>query len=120
MSTSTKLWAAAGTSRTRPGSRPTRRCRRRPTCRKPRRRGTRRRRVFAGTAGSREGDRMRKFGVLAFVASLLAAGIEAQNPAPAPTPAMPLELYQVDLVPTGTGFAVTKPVQEGDVWVFQV
>ncbi len=63
---------------------------------------------------------MRKFGVLGFVASLLAAGIEAQNPAPAPTPAGPLEIYQVDLVPTGTGFAVTKPVQEGDVWVFQV
>ena len=63
---------------------------------------------------------MRKFAVLGFVASLLAAGIQAQNPAPAPTPAGPLELYQVDLVPTGTGFAVTKPVLQGDVWVFQV
>jgi hypothetical protein len=63
---------------------------------------------------------MRKFGVLGFVASLLAAGIQAQNSAPPPTPAGPLELYQVDLVPTGTGFAVTKPVLQGDVWVFQV
>ncbi len=63
---------------------------------------------------------MRKFGVLGFVASLLSAGIEAQNPVAAPTPAGPLEIYQVDLVPTGTGFAMTKPVQEGDVWVFQV
>ena len=63
---------------------------------------------------------MRKFAVLGFVASLLSAGMEAQNHAPAPTPAGPLELYQVDLVPTGTGFAVTKPVLEGDVWVFQV
>ena len=41
-------------------------------------------------------------------------------PAPAATPVGPLELYQVDLVPTGTGFAVTKPVLQGDVWVFQV
>jgi hypothetical protein len=66
---------------------------------------------------------MRKFAVLGFVASLLSAGIQAQaaqNPPPAPTPAGPLEIYQVDLVPTGTGFAVTQPVQEGDVWVFQV
>ncbi len=63
---------------------------------------------------------MRKLAVLGFVASLLPAGIEAQNPAAAPTPAGPLEIYQVDLVPTGTGFAMTKPVQEGDVWVFQV
>ena len=63
---------------------------------------------------------MRKFAVLGFVASLLSAGMEARNPAPAPTPAGPLELYQVDLVPTGTGFAVTRPVLQGDVWVFQV
>ena len=63
---------------------------------------------------------MRKFAVLGLVASLLSAGMEAQDPAPAPTPAAPLELYQVDLVPTGTGFAVTKPVLQGDVWVFQV
>ena len=77
-------------------------------------------RVFAGTPGSKKGDGMRKFVVLGFVASLLSAGMEAQNPAPAPTPAAPLELYQVDLVPTGTGFAVTKPVLQGDVWVFQV
>src|SRR5262245_31729843 len=49
-----------------------------------------------------------------------AAVAHAQQPAPAPTPAAPLELYQVDLVPTGTGFAVTKPVLQGDVWVFQV
>ena len=63
---------------------------------------------------------MRKLAVLGFVASLLPAGIQAQNPAPAPTPAGPLEIYQVDLVPTGTGFATTKPIQEGDVWVFKV
>ena len=44
----------------------------------------------------------------------------AQNPPPAPTPAGPLEIYQVDLVPTGTGFAMTKPVLQGDVWVFKV
>ena len=51
---------------------------------------------------------------------ILAAVAHAQQPAAAATPAAPLELYQVDLVPTGTGFAVTKPVLQGDVWVFQV
>ncbi len=62
---------------------------------------------------------MRKLGSVVFAASLFAAGAFARQ-APAPTPAGPLELYQVDLVPTGTGFAVTKPVLQGDVWVFQV
>lgn len=50
----------------------------------------------------------------------LASVARAQQPAPAPTPVGPLELYQIDLVPTGTGFALTKPVLQGDVWVFQV
>jgi len=63
---------------------------------------------------------MRKFGVLGFVAWLLSAALQAQNPAPAPTPSGPLEIYQVDLVPTGTGFAMTQPVLQGDVWVFKV
>ena len=67
--------------------------------------------------------RIRKLGVLGLVVSLLSAGMAAQaaqNPPPAPTPAGPLEIYQVDLVPTGTGFAMTKPVLQGDVWVFKV
>ena len=49
------------------------------------------------------------------------AGQPASPGAPAAAvPAAPPELYQVDLNPTGTGFAVTKPVLQGDAWVFQV
>ena len=32
----------------------------------------------------------------------------------------PPEIWQIDLLPTGTGFTVTKPVLQGDVWVFRV
>ena len=71
---------------------------------------------------------MRKTGALLFAALIFAALSRAQqSPAPAQAPAAnatkvaaAFELYQVDLVPTGTGFAVTKPVLEGDVWVFKV
>jgi len=59
------------------------------------------------------------------------AALHAQQPASAPAPAtLPVteptkvphqgvEIYQVDLIPTGMGFAVGKPVLEGDVYVFQ-
>jgi hypothetical protein len=40
------------------------------------------------------------------------------NPAPAQQPL--LEIYQIDLNPSGTGFALSKPVLEGDVYVFKV
>ena len=66
-------------------------------------------------------SRISVFGMLALAA--IARGQQSASPgasAPAPTPVGPLELYQVDLVPTGTGFAVTKPVLQGDVWVFKV
>ena len=63
---------------------------------------------------------MRKAGALLLTTLIFAAAAHAQQAPPAPTPAAPDELYQVDLVPTGTGFAVTKPVLQGDVWVFQV
>jgi hypothetical protein len=69
---------------------------------------------------------MRKAGALFFTVLILASGAQArqaQAPPPAGKPAEVaelFELYQVDLVPTGTGFAVTKPVLQGDVWVFQV
>lgn len=33
-------------------------------------------------------------------------------------PRKPIEIWQVDLVPTGTGFAVTEPRLEGDTYVF--
>jgi hypothetical protein len=38
----------------------------------------------------------------------------------AQAPEDPLEIYQIDLIPTGTGFALTKPVLEGEVYVFKV
>ena len=70
---------------------------------------------------------MRQVGAIVLGALVLAAGAQARQTTAARTPAAkpaeaagPLELYQVDLVPTGTGFAVTKPVLQGDVWVFQV
>ena len=59
-------------------------------------------------------------GTLTLALAVTAQAQQSPPPAPAPTLAAPLELYQVDLVPTGTGFAVTKPVLQGDVWVFQV
>ena len=61
-----------------------------------------------------------------FVATLLfvAASLQGQQPVPqqpvpqqTPIPEAPNVIYQVDLEPTGTGFAMGKPVQEGDVWV---
>jgi hypothetical protein len=52
-------------------------------------------------------------------ASLQGQQPAAQQPAPqqAPTPEAPNVIYRVDLEPTGTGFVMGKPVQEGDVWV---
>jgi hypothetical protein len=63
------------------------------------------------------------------VVAALALAVSAPGPASQTPPSSgektappegPLELYQIDLVPTGSGFAVTKPVLEGDVYVFQV
>jgi hypothetical protein len=53
---------------------------------------------------------------------LAARPLLAQAPAAAASPGAPrapLEIWQVDLVPTGSGFAVTKPVLDGDAWVFK-
>jgi hypothetical protein len=69
---------------------------------------------------------MRKNVALLFIALIVAAAARAQQAQAPPPAAKPteaageFELYQVDLVPTGSGFAVTKPVLEGDVWVFKV
>lgn len=54
-----------------------------------------------------------------------AAGQPAQaRPTPAvgmaPAPQASLEIYQVDLIPSGTGFALSKPVLDGDVYTFIV
>lgn len=42
-----------------------------------------------------------------------------QSAAPQATP-VPLEIYQIDLDPSGTAFALSKPKLEGDVYVFTV
>jgi len=58
-----------------------------------------------------------------FLATLALAGGAAGQTPPSPSAGgaeAPLEIYQIDLVPSGTGFALTKPVLEGDVYVFQV
>lgn len=65
---------------------------------------------------------------------LLAAALRGQQPAaqqsqsqPSKAAAQPakaqepsLEIYQIDLVPTGTGFALAKPILDGDVYVLTV
>jgi hypothetical protein len=54
------------------------------------------------------------------VFALIAGSVVAQTASTAPTPRPDLlEIYQIDLVPTGTAFALTKPVLEGDAWVFK-
>jgi hypothetical protein len=63
---------------------------------------------------------MRKF--VGLVAGLLfgAASLLGQQPASQPTliPPSPITIYQIDLLPTGTGFSMDEPVLEGDVYVF--
>jgi len=63
---------------------------------------------------------MRSAIVLAFAGMLLSTGASGQTSAASQPKAAEAEIYQVDLNPTGTGFSLTKPVLEGDVWVFQV
>ena len=75
---------------------------------------------------------MRHALILVFAALLLAAGAKGQQPQSsqpkakpavgmkAPAAEEPLEIYQIDLNPSGTGFALTRPVLEGDVYVFKV
>lgn len=64
---------------------------------------------------------MRKF-VGLFAGLLLGAtGIQGEPPAPQPTlvPSAPITVFQIDLVPGGTGFSIGEPVLEGDVYVFR-
>jgi hypothetical protein len=64
---------------------------------------------------------MRCARVAFLVALVFATAAQGQQPQSQPPQAQePLEIYQIDLVPTGTGFAVTNPVLEGDVYVFKV
>ncbi len=80
---------------------------------------------------------MRRMTVLAIVTLLISAGSRAQQaagPAGAPTKAAPevgsqapadpksealLAIYQIDLDPSGTAFALGKPVLEGGAYVFK-
>ena len=57
--------------------------------------------------------------VLLFVAGSLQGQQPAPQSAPQPTPIpeAPNVVYRVDLEPTGYGFAMGKPVQEGNFWV---
>lgn len=45
---------------------------------------------------------------------------DARPPAVRMQPEEPLDIWQIDLNPTGTGFALTTPVLQGDVYVFKV
>ncbi|HEY1252554.1 MAG TPA: hypothetical protein VGH97_15345 [Thermoanaerobaculia bacterium] len=75
---------------------------------------------------------MRRIAVLMGFAVLWAvsvAAVLAQQPAPRPTPmigmrptAKPelLKIYQIDLIPSGSAFALSEPVLEGDSYVFIV
>src|SRR5262249_1444791 len=69
-----------------------------------------------------------RYAVLASFSVILTAGAVAQ-PAPAPTPVLqkplamknePPDIWQIDLNPSGSGFSLTTPVLEGDVYVFKV
>jgi hypothetical protein len=63
---------------------------------------------------------MRHALVIAVAALSLATRVPAQaSPTQASQSPPAPEIYQIDLVPAGTGFALTKPVLEGDVFVFQ-
>ena len=74
---------------------------------------------------------MRHAGILVFVSlvlSTVAQGQQPQSQQPKAKPEVgmqtqaeePLEIWQIDLNPSGTGFALTRPVLEGDVYVFKV
>jgi len=62
--------------------------------------------------------------------TLIAATAATAQPAPSSQPTgrpvlgtkaeVPLDIWQIDLIPTGSGFALTTPVLEGDVYVFRV
>jgi len=73
---------------------------------------------------------MRHARALAILLSLFAFSAQAMQAPPQKPPAKPpaagtgttepLDIWQIDLNPTGTGFALTTPVLEGDTYVFKV
>ena len=74
--------------------------------------------------------KMRQLAGLALSVTTLTTGVVLGQASPSGTPTPTLgmkavangafELWQVDLNPSGTGFAVTKPELQGDVYVFRV
>jgi hypothetical protein len=74
--------------------------------------------------------RTRQAGALFALVLVVAASAAGQQPATKPKepevgmkarPAEePLDIWQIDLNPSGTGFALTTPVLQGDVYVFKV
>jgi hypothetical protein len=66
--------------------------------------------------------------LVAFVSAAVVCGQaqQTQNQQTSKAPGMgmpaeePLDIWQIDLNPSGTGFALTTPVDKGDVWVFKV
>jgi hypothetical protein len=76
-----------------------------------------------------EGLIMRQRIAIALASFIVSAALGAQaqqseppklRPPFTPTPTETLEIWQIDLSPSGTGFALTKPVEEGDFYVFKV
>ena len=70
---------------------------------------------------------MRTRHAAAFLALILVFSVSAQGQAKKPEVGMqprpaeePLDIWQIDLNPSGTGFALTTPVLQGDVYVFKV
>jgi len=58
--------------------------------------------------------------LVAFASAAALCGQTQLRPPFTPTPTEPLEIWQIDLNPSGTGFALTKPVDQGDAYVFKV
>ena len=60
---------------------------------------------------------------VALLAGLLLASVDLRGQQPVlqstPSPEPPIVIYKIELLPTGTGFAMDEPVLEGDVYVFR-
>jgi len=72
---------------------------------------------------------MRRIGIFALVSLTAVFGVQAQQPSDqkpvlqkpmAMQSEEPLDIWQIDLNPSGTGFALTTPKDEGDAYVFKV
>ncbi len=76
--------------------------------------------VSAGLQGQQsQGQQTRSQQAQSPPAQSAAAGPTGQAKPPQSTAQRPLEIYRIDLVPSGTAYAMNKPVLQGDVYVFQ-